>query len=308
MLVGYEHADDAGVYQLDSERALVQSLDFFTPIVDDPFLYGQIAAVNSLSDVYAMGGTPHFALSIVGFPKSELPVEVLHEILQGGTEKMNEAEVAVIGGHSVQDPELKFGYCVTGFVHPQRVFTNAGARPGDRLILTKPLGNGIITTGLKLGKTPPDVLEQAVQWMLRLNRSVRDQLQDYPVHSVTDITGYGLLGHAFEMASASDVTLVFQAGTIPVLEGVDDLAKQGALSGGVSANARYVGDAVLWEGVAETFRQVLFDPQTSGGFLISMPEPAAQQFSAVIEGNGGMARIIGHVLERGQVRIRVRAD
>lgn len=306
VLVGYEKADDAGVYRIDDETALVQSVDFFTPVVDDPFVYGQIAAANSLSDIYAMGGIPRFALSIVGFPKREVEEEVLHQILRGGTEKMKEAGVAVIGGHSVQDPEIKFGYCVTGVVHPQKVYTNSGAKPGDVLILTKPLGTGIITTGIKFQKSDPQVAQIAIDWMLLLNSHARNALEKYTVHSVTDITGYGLIGHAYEMALGSDVTLELNSGHVPILEGTEELAEAGMLSGGIQSNLRYVESSISWNGVSPLRQKILLDPQTSGGLLISLPEEQGRRLSKELESEGHMGRIIGRVRKHGEVHLRVK--
>lgn len=306
VLVGYEKADDAGVYRLDERMALVQSVDFFTPVVDDPFLYGQISAANSLSDIYAMGATPRFALSIVGFPKGELGEEVLHEIILGGTRKMNEAEVAIIGGHSVQDREIKFGYCVTGTVDPQRVYTNSGAQAGDLLLLSKPLGSGIISTGIKFQKTPAPVAAQAIRWMLQLNVHVSRKLERFTVHSVTDITGYGLIGHAYEMAAASGVTLSLESARVPVLEGVRELAKKGMLPGGIESNLRYVGSSVSWNGVPDLDQKILSDPQTSGGLLIALPEPDAQSLARELEEEGYMGRLIGQVVEKREVCLDVR--
>lgn len=300
VLVGYEKADDAGVYRLDDRTALVQSVDFFTPVVDDPFVYGQIAAANSLSDIYAMGGSPRFALSVVGFPKGELDEQVLHDILRGGTEKMKEAQVAVIGGHSVQDPEIKFGYCVTGVVDPQRIYTNSQARPGDVLVLTKPLGTGIITTGIKFEKTSSEVAESAIRWMLQLNSYVRDKLQSFTVHSVTDITGYGLIGHGFEMAVGSSTTLILEAGKVPLMDGVEELAKKGMLAGGIESNRRYVGASVAWNGVPALRQKILLDPQTSGGLLISLPEEEGQRLARELESEGYMGRVVGRVEEKGK--------
>ena len=305
VLVGYDQADDGGVYRLDDDRALVQTVDFFTPIVDDPFLYGQIAAANSLSDIYAMGGTPRFALSIVAFPDDRLGEEVLHEILRGGTEKMKEAKVAVIGGHSVQDKEIKFGYCVTGLVDPGRIYSNTGVRAGDALLLTKPLGTGIIATGIKLQKTPSAVSEGAIHWMSQLNVHALEQLQKYPVHSVTDVTGFGLLGHAWEMATASCVTLVFQAATLPVMEGAQELARQGMLPGGIESNRRYVGDDVAWNGTTEFHQQIMLDPQTSGGLLISVPEAEAENLSEELQAAQLLGERIGTVVELKDTHIQV---
>jgi selenide,water dikinase len=306
VLVGYDQADDGGVYRLDDERALVQTVDFFTPIVDDPFTYGQIAAANSLSDIYAMGGTPRFALSIVGFPSDRLGEEVLHEILRGGTEKMKEAKVAVIGGHSVQDKEIKFGYCVTGLVDPKKIYSNNGIQAGDALLLTKPLGTGIIATGIKFRKAPPATTEGAIHWMSQLNALALERLQKFPVHSVTDVTGFGLLGHAWEMATASGVTLVFQVATIPVMEGAEELARQGMLPGGIESNRRYVGEGVAWNGTPEFHQQIMLDPQTSGGLLISLPEQEAEGLSADLRSAGLLGERIGSVIDLQDTHIQVR--
>ena len=305
MLVGYDQADDGGVYRLDDELALVQTVDFFTPIVDDPYAYGQIAAANSLSDIYAMGGTPRFALSIVGFPDDRLGPEVLHEILRGGTDKMKEAKVAVIGGHSVKDKEIKFGYCVTGLVNPGKIYSNASLQAGDALLLTKPLGTGIIATGIKFEKATSAVSEGAIHWMSQLNVFALERLRRFPVHSVTDVTGFGLLGHAWEMATASGVTLVFQATTIPVMEGAEDLAGQGMLPGGIESNRRYVGEGVVWSGTTELHQQIMLDPQTSGGLLISLPEKEAENLSKELQEIGLLGERIGTVVELQDTHIRV---
>lgn len=301
VLVGFEHADDAGVYLLRDDLAVVQTVDFFTPVVDDPGLYGQIAAANALSDIYAMGGQPIFALSVVGFPSGSLEPGLLREIVRGGALKMMEAGVPIIGGHSVQDPELKFGYCVTGTVHPDRIWTNSGARPGDLLFLTKPLGTGIITTGVKFGLTPPSTLEPALKVMLELNSSVSGALQDVVVHAATDITGYGLLGHAFEMAQGSDVTLLIDPAAVSILPGTLELAEQGAFPGGIRTNRNYVGDSVDWSGLDEKLRPLFLDPQTSGGLLLSLSPEAADQARARA---GTKLAAIGRVLPRETRAIR----
>ncbi len=297
VLVGFDTADDAGVYLLGPELAIVQTVDFFTPIVDDPSIYGQIAAANALSDVYAMGGRPLFALSIVGFPSGVVEAEVLREIVHGGARKMMEAGVPIIGGHSIQDPEIKFGYAVTGQVHPQRIWTNRGARPGDRLFLTKPLGTGIITTGVKYAKTTQPVLDEAVASMLELNEGVARALAGTEVHAATDVTGYGLIGHAYELAEGSDVTLVIRIADVPLLSGVLELGRKGMLPGGILTNQAYVGDRVDWEGVEELMRQILLDPQTSGGLLLSLPEKTAAVLETR-EGFEGKAKAIGRVQPR----------
>ncbi|MEE8350073.1 MAG: selenide, water dikinase SelD [Acidobacteriota bacterium] len=305
VLVGYDQADDGGVYRLDEERALVQTVDFFTPIVDDPYIYGQIAAANALSDIYAMGGTPRFALSIVGFPEDRLGGEILHDILRGGTDKMAEAKVAVIGGHSVQDKEIKFGYCVTGLVATQKIYSNAGLRAGDALLLTKPLGTGIIATGVKFDKASPAVAEGAIHWMSQLNAVALEQLQKFPVHSITDVTGFGLLGHAWEMATASGVTLVFQAASLPVMEGAEELASQGMLPGGIESNRKYVGEDVAWRDTADFHQQIMLDPQTSGGLLISLPEKEAESLSAELRAAGVLGERIGTVVDLQDTHIQV---
>ena len=306
VLVGFETADDAGVYLLDDQTALVQTVDFFTPIVDDPYTYGQIAAANSLSDVYAMGGTPRFALSIVGFPEDQLDPAVLKDIIRGGTDKMLEARVAVIGGHSVKDPEIKFGYCVTGVVEPQRVLTNRNAQPGDRLILTKPLGTGIVATAIKYGKCPQSVENEAIRFMLLLNGEVRDHFAALPLHSVTDVTGFGLLGHAYEMALGSGVCLEIHSQEVPLIEGVEELARRGMLPGGIQTNREFVSTAVSFESnVSKRLRQILFDPQTSGGLLISAPPAVSAQLLESLSAHNIFAREIGAVHPRQQEYLRV---
>jgi selenide,water dikinase len=305
VLVGFDKADDAGVYRLDDQTAVVQTVDFFTPIVDDPFIYGQIAAANSLSDIYAMGGTPRFALSIVCFPKDKLGEDVLHEILRGGTDKMNEAQVPVIGGHSVEDQEMKFGYCVTGMIHPDKIYSNGGAQPGDVLLLTKPLGTGIIATGIKYEKTPAEVTQNAVEWMRKLNAVIPHEMEKFHIHAVTDITGFGLVGHAYEMAQASGTTLVFSAEKVPVIEGTEALAKQGMLPGGIESNRRYVGESIVWNGVSPLCQQIMLDPQTSGGLLISLPGEEVEPLAEELEAAGFLGEQIGRVSEFEETHIRV---
>jgi len=305
VLVGYETADDAGVYRLDDDRALVQTVDFFTPVVDDPFTYGQIAAANSLSDIYAMGGVPQVALCLVGFPQEKLESAVLHDILRGGTDKMDEARVAVIGGHSVQDPEMKFGYCVSGFVNPQRIYTNRKAKAGDALVLTKPLGTGIIATAVKFNKATTLVSEAAIQWMVKLNAGAVDCMAGFEIHAVTDITGYGLVGHAFEMAQGSQKTLVFNRGEIPFMEGAEELIRRGMEPGGIESNRQYVGEAVEWGGLEKLQQTLMLDPQTSGGLLISVADEDAPELIHELEASGFLGRNVGHVSELEAISIRV---
>ena len=298
VLVGFETADDAGVYLIDEQTAIVQSTDFFTPVVDDPFVYGQIAAANALSDLYAMGARPRFALALVGFPEKVLDEEILHEILRGGAEKMREAGVAVIGGHSVKDPELKFGYVVTGLAHPDRIHRNQGLQPGDALILTKPIGTGIVATAIKYGKCPEATSRAAISSMLTLNRTAAEQLAGFAIHALTDITGYGLVGHAFEMALGSGVCLHIEAARVPLLEQVEALADRGMLPGGIQANREYVGAGVTWNETSRTMQQILLDPQTSGGLLIGLPESDAPRLAENLGAAGVEAHLIGSVTSR----------
>lgn len=304
VLVGFDKADDAGVYRLNDEMALVQTVDFFTPVVDDPFIYGQVSAANALSDVYAMGGTPLFALGVLGFPEGTVDEEILADIVRGGTDKMKEASVPVIGGHSIQDAEMKFGYCVTGKVRPGDVVTNAGACPGDVLLLTKPLGIGIITTGVKFGKASPEQVQAAIQVMLELNDVAGGLLAPHGAHAATDITGFGLVGHSYEMARASEVTLVFQCDAIPNIDGAAELAEKGMLPGGIMTNEGYVGEAVSWEGVTELQKQIVLDPQTSGGLLISLEEEAGKELLSELLQAGITAYCVGRVLPQEDVLIR----
>jgi len=284
LLVGFDTSDDAGVYQLSADLALVQTVDFLTPIADDPFTFGQIAAANSLSDVYAMGGRPVSALSIVGFPDNG-NAAVLEQILRGGLSKMDEARCTVVGGHSVRDDDLKFGYAVTGVINPKYIWRNVGAQPGDILILTKPIGTGVIATALKAGKAPAGSVEAAIASMTRLNRDAAEALHKIeessaaqsPVHAVTDVTGFGLLGHAREMASGSAVSMRIDHAKVPLLPGAREAAHGGFLAGGLKSNREFVASCVEFAAaVDEDSRALLFDPQTSGGLLIAIaPEHAA---------------------------------
>jgi selenide, water dikinase len=268
VLVGFDTADDAGVYKLTPECALVQTVDFFTPIVDDAYTFGAIAAANALSDVYAMGGRPLSALSVLAWP-AQGDLDELAAILKGGAEKIHEADCALLGGHSIRDEEVKFGYAVTGTIHPDRIKTNAGARPGDALILTKRLGTGVIATALKKGIAKDGDVEAAVQSMLTLNRQACEAMLAFDVHGCTDVTGFGLLGHAREMACASGVTLEISTAAIQFLPGAVEYARQGAIPGGLKNNREFVCGCV--EGESD-LADLLYDPQTSGGLLIAMAE------------------------------------
>jgi selenide,water dikinase len=297
ILVGFDTADDAGVYRLGPGIALVQTVDFFTPIVDDPFTFGAIAAANAVSDVYAMGGRPLTALSILAWPASG-DVEDLEQILKGGAAKLQEAGCVILGGHSISDPEIKFGYAVTGTVHPDRVKTNAGARPGDVLLLTKKIGTGVISTALKRGIAQPAHVEASIDSMLTLNRAAAEAIAEFDFGGVTDVTGFGLLGHAREMALASRVTLEIEAAKVRFLEGAAEYARAGAIPGGLQNNRDFVSPCV---GGSSEFGDLLYDPQTSGGLLISLPEADA----ARLERNFSGAYRIGSVRERQEKPLRV---
>jgi selenide,water dikinase len=276
-LVGTETRDDAAVYALDAERAVVQTVDFFTPVVDDPYWFGRIAAANAMSDVWAMGGRPLFALNLVAWPVKTLPMEQLAEVLRGGAEAARLAGISILGGHSIDDPEPKYGMAVTGLVHPAHILRNVGARPGDRLLLTKPLGSGIASTALKRGLPIGALQDRAVEVMAALNRAAAEALvASGAVHALTDVTGFGLLGHAWNMAEGSRVRLHLMSDAVPVLEGVLELAEQDVVPGGSKANLAWVGPHVRFaERIPAPVRQVLADAQTNGGLLAAVePEPA----------------------------------
>jgi len=314
VLVGFETNDDAGVYKLADDLALVQTVDFFTPIVDDPHLYGQIAAANSLSDVYAMGGRPISALSIVGFPEKGDP-DLLEQILRGGLAKMSEANCSVVGGHSIRDDDMKFGYAVTGVINPQRVWRNVGARPGDALLLSKAIGTGVISTALKNGRASEESLAAATASMTRLNRDAAEALREVDalagsgpgaIHAVTDVTGFGLLGHAREMAAGSGVSLEIVHAQVAYLPGAADAARAGHLAGGLKNNREFVGDCVGFaDAVPEEFRNLLFDPQTSGGLLVAIAPEAVDAALAALAQRGVAARPIGRVLAQRSPLIQV---
>jgi selenide,water dikinase len=280
VLVGFDTADDAGVFRIDDRLALVQTVDFFTPVVDDPFLYGSIAAANALSDVYAMGGTPITAMAIACFPEKG-DLEILAQIMLGGHEKLREAGVALLGGHTVSDREIKFGYSITGAINPARILTNTGARPGDALVLTKPLGIGILTTGIKFQKTSPDGTREAVRIMTTLNRAGAQAMLAHDCHAATDITGNGLLGHALEVAQGSRVTLRIRAASVPCLPEAYALAQAEVLPGAVAKNWKLVeGKTAAAPSIPEPLKNILLDPQTSGGLLISV---AAYDLDALMQ-------------------------
>lgn len=301
VLVGYDTADDAGVFRLRDDVALVQTVDFFTPVADEPQVYGRIAAVNALNDVYAMGGKPLTALSIVCYPQKE-DLDVLGEILSGGQSALNEEGVVVLGGHSIDDAEIKIGYAVTGIVDPRQVVTNAQARPGDALILTKPIGTGAISTGIKNGIASTAAIEASIKVMTTSAASASREMQVAGAHACTDITGFGLLGHAYEMARASKVSLVIKAARVPLLPDVLDLIARGMLTRGDKNNRKYVGDTVkIAEQISKEMQSALFDPQTAGGLLISIARSKAEDLARKIDG----AVIIGEVEDYSGFLIKV---
>ncbi len=301
VLVGYDTADDAGVYRLSDELALVQTVDFFTPVVDDPFTFGAIAAVNALSDVYAMGGTPISALSIVAFPVGG-DMDDLSEILKGGLSKMREAGCVVLGGHSINDPEIKFGYAVTGTIHPDRIKANSGARAGDVVLFTKALGTGVIGTALKRGLASEASVAAATTSMLTLNRAACEAMLQFDVHGCTDVTGFGMIGHAREMALASGVTIEIDSAHVPLLPGALEAVAAGAIPGGLNNNYDFASCITEIHGEPDpAVLQLLYDPQTAGGLLITLPEPDAAQLTRAFPA----ATRIGRVVARDNKAIRI---
>ncbi len=299
VLVDHATGDDAGVYRLDSGEALVQTVDFFTPVVDDPYLFGAIAAANALSDVYAMGGRPLTALSIACFPEREFPTEWAAAIVKGGYDKLSEAGCLLLGGHSVRDAEIKFGYAITGLVDPAHLLTNAGARAGDALVLTKPLGTGVVATALKAGAASDDVVAAAASSMATLNRAAAEAARRHGARAATDVTGFGLVGHALGLARESGVTLEFDLHALPLLPGARQLARR-FQPGGLRANRRAYEECVAGQAaVDQDLLALVFDPQTSGGLLICLPAEAAQALAAELSG----ASVIGHARAMGAASI-----
>jgi selenide,water dikinase len=309
VLVGFDHADDAGVYRLGPETALVQTVDFFTPIVDDPYTFGQIAATNALSDVYAMGGRPLTSLGMVCFPEKG-DLAILERILAGGLSKMMEAGCTVIGGHSIRDDETKFGYAVTGVIDPAKVLTNGGARVGDRLLFTKSLGTGVISTAIKKGVAKQPWIAAAVASMTTLNKTAAEVIISTPfaVHGLTDVTGFGMIGHAREMAVASKVSLRVYAGRIPLLDGALDCVRAGHIPGGLKANREFAECAVGYEdGISDEIKTMLFDPQTAGGLLIAVGAEDSMELTRALNAAGVPAVEIGEVLAERKPLIAVAA-
>jgi len=301
-----EKADDAGVYKLTDDLAIVQTVDFFTPIVDDPYTFGQIAVANALSDVYAMGGKPLTALNIVCFPSKTLDISVLRDILRGGIDKMREAGVVLVGGHSVDDPELKYGLSVTGTVHPNRVLTKGGARPGDKLLLTKPIGTGIISTAVKGGMASDQVIKAVAQSMAALNKTASEVMLQVGVNACTDITGFGLLGHACEMIQDSHIGLRIHSASVPIFPETIELARMGMIPGGTYRNKEFRSKMVDSAGIADVMLDILFDPQTSGGLFVSVSADKASLLLARLKEAGVTdAAIVGEVVSHPEQRIVV---
>ena len=298
VLVGLETGDDAAVYRLRPDLALVVTTDFFTPVVDDAYTFGAIAAANALSDIYAMGAKPLMAVNLVAFPIKELPASVLAEILRGGLEKVREAGIDILGGHSIDDHEPKYGLAVTGTVHPDRIVRNRGGRPGDRLVLTKPLGTGVIATAIKHQVAPEASAKAAINGMLRLNRDAADAMATVDVHAATDITGFGLLGHLHYLARASAVAARVQAAAVPLLEGAERLADAGEVPGGTRSNERFLASRVRWPAALPAARQTLLcDAQTSGGLLIATSGKDADQLLEALRGRGVPGFVVGELVE-----------
>ena len=305
VLVGFDHADDAGVYQIAPDQALVQTVDFFTPVVDDPYIFGQIAATNALSDVYAMGGRPLTSLAVVCFPE-KADLEILERILAGGLSKMVEAGCTVIGGHSIRDEETKFGYAVTGMIDPRKILANKGAKPGDSLVLTKALGTGVISTAIKKGVAERAWVDAAIQSMTTLNKRAAELISDgeFGVHAMTDVTGFGLIGHARELAFASDVALHLYVSKIPLIEGAIQCVHNGHIPGGLRNNRDFAECQVQYdEGISEDLKALLFDPQTAGGLLLSATD--GSRLSEALNTAGIPAAQVGAVLPKSKPRIQV---
>jgi selenide,water dikinase len=307
LIVGFDTADDAGVYRLRDDLALVQTLDFFTPIVDDPFTFGRIAALNSINDVWAMAGTPITAMAITCFPKKGVDPAILGEIMRGGLETLNQHGITLIGGHSVDNEQIMFGYSVTGVIDPNKVARNAGAQVGDLIVLTKPIGTGVISTGIKRGKASDDVINGSVETMLTPGKFAGQAMREFGVKGATDVTGFSLIGHAWEMACASKVTIEIDAAAVPLIEGAFELASQGMLTSGDKTNREYVGsDVTIDESVDKDLVKLLFDPQTAGGMLIAIPQTSADAFLSRLTEVYAAVRVIGRATARDAVSIKVR--
>ena len=300
LIVGFDTADDAGVYRLRDDLALVQTLDFFTPIVDDPYDYGRIAALNSINDVWAMAGTPITAMAITCFPKKGVDPAILSEIMRGGLETINQYGVTLVGGHSVDNEQIMFGYSVTGVIDPNKIATNSGSQPGDVIILTKPIGTGVISTGIKKAQASDAVVATSVETMLTPGKYAAEAMREFGVKGATDVTGFALLGHAWEMACASKVTIQIDAGSVPLLDGALELASKGMLTSGDRTNREYIGaNIAIADSVDQNLVKLFFDPQTAGGMLISIPENNAESILANLKKHYSKAQIIGRAYPPG---------
>lgn len=300
LLVGIDTSDDGAVYKINDDIAIIQTVDFFTPVVDDPYTFGQIAAANSISDIYAMGGNPKLAMNIIGFPDCLSP-DVMTEILKGGNDKVLEAGALIVGGHTIEDDEPKYGLTVTGFVHPDNVVTNSNAKVGDALVLTKPLGIGIMNTAIKADMASKEAYEETVKIMTTLNKKAKDVMVSVGVNSCTDITGFGLLGHGLEMAQGSNVSIKFNSSKIPFIKEANELAKMGIIPAGAYSNKSFIGDNVkISDSVEEPLRDMMFDPQTSGGLLISVDKSKLDELMEKLKILDTEYSIIGNVIEKSQ--------
>jgi len=306
LLVGINTRDDAGIFKLNEEQALIQTLDFFTPMVDDPFVFGQIAATNAINDIYAMGGRPLLAMNVVCFPQCE-DMKLLREILEGGLSKINEAGAFLVGGHTVDDNEPKYGLAVAGLVHPDKIISNDGARPGDLLFLTKPLGNGVIATTIKAEMASAEAYDDAIGWMSMLNREACDAMQEVGINAATDVTGFGLIGHLFEMAAGSNVQVEVYADKIEFMTGARQYANMGLIPAGAYTNREYLADKVEYTGeIDPTVRDLLFSPETAGGLLISVPESKTPQLLAAMGKKACRCFNVGRVIDKGFKPIKVK--
>ena len=306
LLVGFDKADDAGVYRLRDDLALVQTLDFFTPIVDDPFDYGRIAALNSINDVWAMGGTPVTAMAITCFPKKGVDFEILKEIMRGGLSVLTENKVALVGGHSVDNEQIMFGYSVTGVIDPNHVATNAGAKPGDVIILTKPIGTGVISTGIKRAKASPEVVAESIATMMTPGKHAAEAIAKFEVKGATDVTGFALLGHAWEMACASNVTIEIDSARVPLIHGAFELAAAGMLTGADKTNREYVGaDVEISPAIDPNLVKLLYDPQTAGGLLLAVSADRAEALLKELQNAYPNAAVIAKVVERNRCSLVV---
>jgi selenide,water dikinase len=308
LIVGMEHSEDAGVYKLRDDLAIIQTVDFFTPIIDDPYTFGQIAVTNALGDVYAMGGRPLTAMNIVCFPVKKMDISILRRILQGGLDKMREADVLLIGGHSVEDDELKYGLSVTGVIHPEKVLLNRGGRVGDRLLLTKPLGTGIVSTALKGGLAGEDLVAKSTKCMTTLNKKAAGLMSDFPdIHACTDITGFGFLGHVCEMVEDSDVGMVIHASSVPFFPEIREFVEMGVVPGGLHRNRQYRAKMIEVDPACpDWIVDILFDPQTAGGLIIALPELQAEILMKKMHSQGIIeAAIVGEVISEPKGKILV---